>query len=140
MTIDEAIRLAGEWVEGVTVYEGVGGWRVACKTLADEVERLGEEVERLTAIVRSGHDSHRCPNGSTPDGHCDACMDPYWQQAGPALRATNQKLVEALREITAHECGAEDDITSCAYCKGMQYIARATLASLHTEAGEGGGQ
>jgi hypothetical protein len=44
------------------------------------------ELESLRRIVAHGHDSHDCPNGTSPDGHCPACMDRYWQTKGPELQ------------------------------------------------------
>lgn len=47
MQVDEALAFADEWIEGVTVYEGLQGWRVVCATLAAEVRRLRHENAEL---------------------------------------------------------------------------------------------
>jgi hypothetical protein len=47
MQVDEAMTLAEIWIKGVTVYEGAQGWRVACHTLATEVRRLRNALERV---------------------------------------------------------------------------------------------
>ena len=47
MTIDEALELADDWAADVRITETMGGWRVVCKTLADEVRGLRAECLRL---------------------------------------------------------------------------------------------
>ena len=49
MTVDEALGHADEWIKGVTVYDGLQGWRIACATLACEVRRLNAEIEAIGA-------------------------------------------------------------------------------------------
>ena len=46
MQVEEALGHADEWIEGVTLYEGAQGWRVACATLAAEVRRLRGALEQ----------------------------------------------------------------------------------------------
>lgn len=48
MTIDECLSFADEWSRGMTLHEGMQGWRVVCMLLAEEVRRLRKE-EQLAA-------------------------------------------------------------------------------------------
>lgn len=45
MTVDEALAFADEWSKGMTLYNGVKGWRVVCMLLAEEVRRLRKEKD-----------------------------------------------------------------------------------------------
>lgn len=44
MQVDEALGFADQWIEGVTVYEGLQGWRIVCATLAAEVRQLRSDL------------------------------------------------------------------------------------------------
>ena len=45
--VDEAIADAARWIEGVTMYGGMRGWRAACAVLAAEVQLLRADAARL---------------------------------------------------------------------------------------------
>jgi translation elongation factor EF-Ts len=42
MTVDEALEIADECVQGMALHEGSKGWRVVCMVLASEVRRVRE--------------------------------------------------------------------------------------------------
>lgn len=39
MDVETALVFADKWIDGVTVYEGMEGWRIVCAVLATEVRR-----------------------------------------------------------------------------------------------------
>lgn len=53
MTIEECLAFADEWANGMTLREGVQGWRVVCMLLADEVRRR-MEIEAVDAKSKQG--------------------------------------------------------------------------------------
>jgi hypothetical protein len=57
--IDEALELADLWSDDILITANMGGWRVACKTLADEVRRLRAEAETLHRRAKS-YPAHSC--------------------------------------------------------------------------------
>jgi hypothetical protein len=50
MTVDEALEIADECVQGVALHEGSKGWRVVCMVLASEVRRLSKLKDSLVVI------------------------------------------------------------------------------------------
>ena len=54
--VNEAIADAARWIEGVTMYGGMRGWRPACAVLACEVQQLRAENNRLMEICQNTHD------------------------------------------------------------------------------------
>lgn len=39
MDVETALAFADKWIDGVTVYNGMDGWRIVCAVLATEVRR-----------------------------------------------------------------------------------------------------
>ena len=51
MTLDEALESADLWAEAHTFDASSQGWRVACKTLADEVRRLQTDLDEQCRLL-----------------------------------------------------------------------------------------
>lgn len=60
MTVDDGIAFAHEWSKGMTFHAGSQGWRVVCRLLADEIERLrrGEFICQKCGIRKDSECSH----------------------------------------------------------------------------------
>lgn len=56
MTVERAIEFAREWQQGLTIYPGAQCWRVVCMVLADAVEALRIDVQR---VVEANEEYHR---------------------------------------------------------------------------------
>ena len=53
MTVDEALGIADECVQAVTLHEGSKGWRVVCMVLAAEVRQMRKLKYSLDGINRT---------------------------------------------------------------------------------------
>lgn len=48
--VDEAVADAARWIEGVTMYGGMRGWRAACAVLAAEVQVLRAAIDEAMIL------------------------------------------------------------------------------------------
>lgn len=91
MPVEEALEHADEWIEGVSLYEGAQGWRVACATLAAEVRRLRYHLTELgkaadaAAMVIATIEAE----DTTEEENLQAVMDAIWTWAPAAIMGTN---------------------------------------------------
>ena len=74
MTVAEALAYADEWVRGMTFHAGSEGWRVVCKVLADEVQRLHSSCPRCGGAMKPGKAIEQAWTAGTPDFIDSECV------------------------------------------------------------------